>query len=154
MAVITFTHRESNHISCEPTEGRDLGCLVHGLVPKSSTVPGILSSNQHLIIHSVTGCLWNDEWSWLMSGRRESNSEQLLSLKYLWIDTEGQWCLWPGMLYREVSETGPKSLHFSSLLDSLLWNVGFIHALWYSEIERAIPFPGLKTSQCNPPGRH
>lgn len=29
---------------------------------------------------------------------------------------------------------------------------GFIHALWYSELERAIPFPGLKTSQCNPLG--
>lgn len=55
---------------------------------------------------------------------------------------------------REVSETGPTSFHFSSLLDSLLWNVGFIHALWYFEIERAIPFPGWKTSQRNPPGRH
>lgn len=54
----------------------------------------------------------------------------------------------------EVSETGPKSFRFSSLLDSLLWNVGCIHALWYFEIERAIPFPGLKISQCNPPGRH
>lgn len=61
MAVLTFTHGNHNHISREPPEGRDLGYLVHGLGPKSSTVPGILSSNQHLIIHSVTKCLLNDE---------------------------------------------------------------------------------------------
>lgn len=55
---------------------------------------------------------------------------------------------------RDISEMEPTSFHFSSLLGSLLWNVGFIHALWYFEIERAIPFPGWKTSQRNPPGRH
>lgn len=60
MTVLTFTHGNSNHISREPAEGRDLGCLVHGLGPKSSTVPGILSSNQHLIIHPVTKCLLNE----------------------------------------------------------------------------------------------
>lgn len=34
MAVLTFTHGDSNCINCEPPEDRGPGCLVHGLVPR------------------------------------------------------------------------------------------------------------------------
>lgn len=34
MASFTFTHENSNRINCNPSEGRDLDCFVHGLVPR------------------------------------------------------------------------------------------------------------------------
>lgn len=99
--------------------------------------------NQHWMIHSVTKCLLNSEWSWSLSGRRK-NSQPLLFLKYLWINTEGQGCLQSGVLYREVSERGPTSFHFFLIRGLTTLECGFIHTLWYFQIEKSRSFSRVK----------
>lgn len=110
--------------------------------------------NKHLIIHSVTQCLLNDEWAWWLSGRKYKL--KLLRVKDLWINTEGLGVspAWDSLWLEKCLRGDLSHSIYTSFVDSWLWNVGFIHPLWYCETERAIPFPALKISQGNAPGRH
>lgn len=53
-----------------------------------------------------------------------------------------------------TSLRGHESYHFFSSVDSLIWNVGFMHTLLYSERKKAIPLTGLNPCSYDPSRRH
>lgn len=105
---------------------------------------------QHLLIRSVIQCLLNDEWLWLLSGRRENKKWKLSSVKDLWNNTEGLGVspAWDSLRIEKCLRGDLSHSIFPHLWTHSFGMLGLSYSLilW----NRAIPFPGLKTSQSSP----
>lgn len=145
MVVLTFTRGNNNWILCVPCWGQEAGLPWSCLGPQETVFYlACWVDDQHFIIYSITKHLINGEWSWLLSRWRENRPQQCFFFRiFEWIQRARDVSGLDFLRDWEVSErwTVIPILLISGIT---FWNVGLIYTLWYFEIERAIPFQGLK----------